>query len=114
MANNMTNITKYERAKKRVQELKGFYNHVKIFILVNGILYLLKSEWLIPFMPEGFPTEAYFFNWIDLNVLIWGLIVLVHALITFRNKFPFLKDWEERQIKKYMDRDREEAKRLGD
>ncbi len=102
---------KYERAKKRVKELKGFYNHLKIFILINGILYLLKSGWLTPLMPEGFPTEPYFFDWINLNILIWGLIVVIHALTLFRNKMPFLKNWEERQIKKYMEEESNEVKK---
>ena len=108
----MFDQAKYERAKKRVKELKGFYDHLKIFLVINGTLYLLKSGWLNPLLPEGFPIKAYYFNWIELNVLIWGLILLVHALYTFRNKFPFFKNWEERQIKKYMDQDREEAGRF--
>ncbi|SNZ00516.1 2TM domain-containing protein [Flagellimonas pacifica] len=105
----MRDSDKYEKAKKRVKELKGFYNHLKIFIIVNGVLYLLKSGWLTSFMPKGFPTESYYFDWIHSNLILWGLIVAVHALILFRHKFPFLKKWEERQIQKYMDQDSEES-----
>lgn len=99
---------KYERAAKRVKELKSLYRHIKIFVVVNGILYLLKSGLLNPFMPEGFPTEHYYFDWVNSNVFIWGLILAVHALYTFRYKIPFLQKWEERQIQKYIEREDEE------
>lgn len=92
----------YEKAKKRVKELKDFYRHVKVFIIVNGLLYLLKSEILLPYIPEEFWLKPYFFNWVGINVLIWGVILAIHALYLFGNKFPFLKKWEERQIQKYM------------
>ncbi|WP_422861476.1 2TM domain-containing protein [Flagellimonas sp. W118] len=107
----MMDIQKYERAKKRVKELKGFYNHLKIFVIINGIFYLFKSGWLHPFMPEWFPKETYYFDWIHSNFAIWGLIIVIHALILNRNKVPFLKNWEERQIRKYMDEEEEEQKK---
>lgn len=104
----MKDLDKYKQATKRVKELKGFYNHLKIFIVVNGLLYLIKSGLLTPLMPEGFPAETYYFDWIHGNFIIWGLIIVVHALILFRHKLPFLKKWEERQIQKFMEQDQEE------
>ncbi|MGW9686698.1 2TM domain-containing protein [Flagellimonas sp. 2504JD1-5] len=105
----MRDLDKYERAKKRVKELKGFYNHLKIFFVVNVIFFLFKSGWLTPYMPEGFPTEAYYFDWINGNFIIWGVIIVVHGLILMRNKVPYLKRWEEKQIKKYMEQEEEES-----
>ena len=107
----MRDLNKYERATKRVKELKGFYNHLKIFVIINGLFYLIKSGWLTPIMPDGFPTEAYYFDWINANVAIWGIIVVIHGLTLYRHKLPFLKKWEERQIKKIMEQDQEEVKK---
>ncbi|MEX0315023.1 MAG: 2TM domain-containing protein [Allomuricauda sp.] len=107
----MRDLNKYERATKRVKELKGFYNHLKIFVIINGLFYLIKSGWLTPIMPDGFPTEAYYFDWIDANVLIWGVIVVIHGLTLYRHKLPFVKKWEERQIKKIMEQDQEEVRK---
>ncbi|MGX1929280.1 2TM domain-containing protein [Flagellimonas sp. 2504JD4-2] len=107
----MRDLNKYERAAKRVKELKGFYNHLKIFVIINGLFYLIKSGWLTPIMPDGFPTEAYYFDWINANVAIWGIIVVIHGLTLYRHKLPFLKKWEERQIKKIMEQDQEEVKK---
>ena len=102
---------KYERATKRVKELKGFYNHLKIFIIVNLMFFLFRSGLLHRFLPEDFPIRPEYFNWIYANLFIWGLIILAHALITYRNKLPFVKNWEERQIKKYMKKEEEEHKK---
>ena len=101
--------TKRELAKKRVEEYKGFFRHLKVFIVVNGILYLFNSGWLESIMPEWFPQEAYYFDWVNFNVLIWGVILLVHGLTLYRHKLTFLKKWEDRQIKKYMEKDRDET-----
>ncbi|WP_421812263.1 2TM domain-containing protein [Flagellimonas sp.] len=102
----MTNKqTAREAAKKRVQELKGYYSHITIFVIVNVILYLLKTGMLTSLLPEAFPKESYYYDWINSNILIWTLILIVHTLIVFRDKFTFFKKWEERQIKKYMEED---------
>ena len=103
--------SKYERATKRVKELKGFYNHLKIFVLFNGLLYLMRSGILHSILPEDFPVEPYYFDWVHVNLLIWGVILLVHALVLYRHKFKFAKKWEERQIQKYMDKEQDEVKR---
>jgi hypothetical protein len=109
MAQNQTSL---EKANKRIKELKGFYRHILIFIVVNGFLSLLQSGVLHPFMPEGFPTEPYYFDWVNANIATWALILLVHAIIVYRWKFPFFKKWEERQIQKYMEEDRKEMDRF--
>ncbi|MDT0607107.1 2TM domain-containing protein [Croceitalea rosinachiae] len=103
--------SKYERAIKRVKELKGFYNHLKIFLIVNGTLFLLKSGWLHLWLPEGFPTAGYYFDWINANVLIWLLILMVHFILLHRNKWAFSKKWEEKQIQKFMEKESDETKR---
>ncbi|MGD1946706.1 MAG: 2TM domain-containing protein [Croceivirga sp.] len=103
--------TKRELAKKRVEEIKGFFRHLKVFIVINGSLYLLKLGWLNALLPNGFPIEPYYYDWIWMNILIWGLILAIHGLTLYRHRFTFLKKWEERQIKKYMEEEQSEAKK---
>ena len=102
---------KHQRAIKRVKELKGFYRHLRIFVIVNALLYLVKSGVLNSWMPKGFPTESYYFDWVHINCLVWALIVVVHAIILYRHKLPFLKKWEEKQIQKYIEKDKEETEK---
>ena len=105
----MENVeSKRARAAKRVKEIKGFYNHIKIFVLINGLFYLLKSGWLNGLMPEGVELRPYYFNWVDIHVLIWGGILAIHCLYLYRSRLPFLKKWEERKIKEFMDKERDE------
>ncbi|RNC89706.1 MAG: hypothetical protein ED555_09600 [Allomuricauda sp.] len=100
--------TKYERAKKRVKQLKGFYDHLKVFLVINGLFYLFRSEWFQSLLFDGFPLEPYFFDWIHANFFIWLAILVVHGLVVFAPKLQFFKGWEERQIKKYMDEEMDE------
>lgn len=102
---------KYKRATKRVKELKGFYDHLKIFFIVNGALLLIKSGWLNSWLPEGFPTGAYYFDWITTNLFIWLFILVVHFILLHRNKWAFTKKWEERQLQKFMEQDQDEHKK---
>lgn len=95
-----------ENAEKRVKELKGYYRHIFIFIVVNGFLYLLKTGVLNSLLPETFPKESYYYDWINTNILIWAVILVVHTLILQRHKLTFFKKWEARQIQKYMEEDR--------
>lgn len=92
------NKDKYNRAKKRIDELKGFYIHLSIYVVVNT--FILINIYL--------HTDT-FWQWEHFITLIaWGIGVLFHAFKTFGFN-PFLgKDWEERQIQKYMDEDKEE------
>lgn len=103
--------TKRELAKKRVAEIKGFFRHLKIFLVVNGGLFILKKGWLLPLLPDGFPQETYYFEWVDLHIVIWGIILAVHGITLYRHKITFLKKWEDRQIKKYMDEERTESRK---
>lgn len=99
---------KYKRATKRVKQLKGFYNHIKIFVVVNLALYLIKSGWIHSWLPNGFPRASYYFDWINENFVIWGIFLVFHGLLVFRNKLPFFKNWEKKQIQKFMEQESKE------
>ena len=93
----------YKRATNRIKELKGFYRYIKIFVVVNFLLFLIKTGALRPLLPEGFPMEHYYFYWMDLNLLIWAMILMVHALFVFGNKLLWFTKWERQQIQKYLE-----------
>lgn len=101
----------YKKAAKRVKDLKDFYRHLKVFVVINAILYLFKSGALQQFLPEGLSLETYYFNWVDAHLVIWILILAVHTAYLFRHKLTFLKKWEERQIQKYMEKNEHENRR---
>jgi hypothetical protein len=105
-------LQRLERAKKMVKELKDFYNHVKAFILVNILLLLVKSEFLELITLKGESVDPDFLDWLDWNFIItpvlWGIGLLIHGMYAHRYKFEFIRDWESRQIQKYIQQEQEE------
>jgi len=55
---------------------------------------------VVPF--NAFYTPANY--WFYFPFLIWGIIVVNQGLITFTNGGLFGKAWEERKIKKFMEK----------
>jgi len=98
MENNYHNDDRYFQAKKRVQEIKGFYGNLTAYILVNIgflVLNLLTT-----------PNELWFY-W---PMLGWGVGVVIHGMRAF-NCMPFFgKDWEDQKIKEFMEKEKEQRK----
>ncbi|HQE34397.1 MAG TPA: 2TM domain-containing protein [Flavobacterium alvei] len=95
MENKYQEEERYYEAKKRVEEIKGFYGNLISYIVVNiglMVINLLTS-----------PKYLWFF-W---PMLGWGIGVFFHGMKVF-NFMPFLgKDWEEQKIKEFMDKEKE-------
>ncbi|MDX5583756.1 MAG: 2TM domain-containing protein [Aureibaculum sp.] len=91
---DFTKENKYLKAKKRVEELKGFYSNLIAYVLVisflAGINYY-SSGWDHP--------------WFLWPAFGWGIGIVFHAIGVFRMN-PFLsKDWEQRKINEFMQED---------
>lgn len=90
----MENITeKRERARKRVEEIKGFRIHVFTYIVVNIGLFAIDY-----FTSPG----NYWFYW---PLLGWGIGLVMHWFGVYGSRLFWGKDWEERKIKELMDKD---------
>jgi sensor histidine kinase YesM len=84
---------KYDRAKKHVDELKGFYIHFAIYLIMVPVFIFINFKG-----GGGFPWAAF-------PIVGWGVGVSGHAMEVF-NYNPFLgKNWEERKIRELMDKD---------
>ncbi len=104
-----------EKAKKRVEELKQFYTHLRVYIFVNILILLLRGQLLDYLMGKTENYDPGFLHWIDLNALLtpmlWGIGLLIHGIYAYRHKFGFVKKWEERQIRKFIEEDDNQANR---
>ncbi len=100
---------KFKRAKKRVDEIKGFYTHLSVYLLVNAFL-LLSASGLFKGAFGGFhiPTWSHF-----TTPFFWGIGLLFHGLFVFQFKSGYFKKWEERKIKEYMEKDKEESEKYN-
>ena len=84
---------RYYQAKKRVEEIKGFYGNLTSYIVVNIFLCILN----IVTSPK--------YLWFFWPLLGWGIGVLFHGLKVFNYSPFFNKDWEEKKIKEYMEKE---------
>ncbi|MFS0749941.1 MULTISPECIES: 2TM domain-containing protein [Oceanobacillus] len=85
---------KYVRAKKKVEELKAFYIHLIVFILINSMFIVIN---VLNYEQAG--------HWWFVYPLIgWGIGLVAHG-ITISSFGIFGPNWEERKIKEYMDKD---------
>lgn len=89
----MDQAQRYEEARRRVEDLKGFYVHAVVYVLVNIMLFS------VDFLTPG----GFWFFW---PLLGWGIGLGVHAANTFVLGGTMGWDWEERKIRDLMDRDR--------
>ena len=90
---------KYNKARRRVKKVKGFYVHFSSWLLFSLFFIFMN-------LSSGRFTFRAIFPLFP--VLAWGVGVLFHAIGVFG--IPGIgKDWEERMIEREMDRiDREE------
>ncbi len=83
----------YERAHKRVEELRGFYIHLATYLVVNLGLFLINIL--------SSPRHLWFL-W---PLIGWGSVVLLHG-VTILLEVPFGPKWEERKTRQLMERER--------
>ncbi len=80
----------YERASKRVKELKGFYGNLISYCLVIPFL-IFVNLYTVP--------QYHWFWW---PMLGWGIGLASHAL----QVFGIGRSWEEKQIQKILDKEK--------
>ena len=83
----------YERARRRVKEVKGFYNHLIVYIMVNIFLVIINVV-----VSPG----IWWFYWVT---IFWGIALIIQGLSLYVNRGVFSKDWEDRKIKEYMEKE---------
>lgn len=84
------NSKRYEKAKERVEAIKGFYGNLTAYCIVIPILAYINYK-----------TTS--FTWVLFPALGWGIGVLGHGLRAYGYNPLFGKSWEERKIKQYME-----------
>lgn len=99
MENNTLNQIRYEEAAKKVKKLKGFYTHAIVYLVINSMIVILNIQNL----NEG---ESYFQLKNFFTAFFWGIGLLAHGLSTFLPYFILGKDWEERKIKEFMEKEK--------
>ena len=87
---------KYLRARNRIDDIKGFYQHLLAYCLI------------IPFQIFINYKTYWEFKWFWFSVIGWGIGLGFHAYRVFVNKGIFGREWEERKIKELMQKEENE------
>ena len=82
----------YLRAKKRVEEIKGFYCNLTAYLIIIPLL-----AWL-NYVTTNFP-------WVIFPAVGWGLGVILNGMSAYGYNPILGKNWEERKIKEFMSED---------
>ena len=82
---------KYQKAKKRVDEIKGLYTHLGVYVLVNTMLFLIN----ITTSPDVF--------WFYWPLFGWGIGAAIHTVYVLGFGRWLGPDWEEKKIQEMMD-----------
>jgi sensor histidine kinase YesM len=85
---NYTEKNAYYRAKKRVEELKGFYGNLISYCCVIPVLVFINLR----YTPE--------FQWFWFSATGWGFGLAMHAF----KVFGYSSNWEERKIQEILDK----------
>lgn len=100
MENTNQEYERYQKASKKVKEIKGFYSHLAVYILVISVLTFINLK----YTPE--------YIWVLWSAFGWGFGLLGHASKVF-DWVPFFgKDWEEKKIKEYIDEENKQKNKF--
>ena len=88
------NDIKYLEAMKRVKQLKAFYIHATVYILVNAGLILAR------YLQQDNFNFANIENYTTL--LFWGIGLTAHGLSVYLPNIILGNDWEIKKIEEIM------------
>ncbi len=113
MENGESYKKRLAQAHKRVKGIKKFHRHLIAYVMISIVVLFVKINVFNVLANRGIEDENVL-RWMQWNIIgipvVWGIGLLFHALYVFVLKSgtisdlrpKFLKDWEERQIAKYM------------
>jgi len=90
---------KYLSAKKKVEKIKGFYWHLFWYVFVNGYLLVM--------IYRGLDADENMFEYGHFATpFFWGIGLVFHWFGVFGKNIVFSKEWEDRKMKEFMDKDK--------
>ncbi len=91
--NGTTDQERYERARQRVEILRGFYGHAVVFVIVN----LGLAAYNLTLDPDRL--------WFIYSLAGWGIGLVAHGAYALGSGRFLGEAWQERKIREEMDRE---------
>ena len=83
---------RYEEARRHARNVRGFYTHLTVYVLVNAGLAALNMV--------SSPGRVWFAG----ATFGWGIGLVAHAVSVFACRGWLGAEWEERKIREYLAR----------
>ncbi len=96
MVRQETDADTYERARRRVQELRHLYTHIAVFVIFSIVQFSI--DWLQDASGERRIDWAYW------SLFGWGVGVIMHSWSVLGSSFG--QEWERRKIEELVAKDR--------
>ena len=93
-SSHSSSVKAHERARRGVNEIRSFYNHLIVFIMINIFLAIINIV--------TSPREWWFY-WIT---VFWGFGLVWHGTSLYMKQRVFSKEWEDREIKEYVEKEK--------
>ena len=93
MESNYIEEKRYQDVRKKVNEMRKFYEHLTIFILLSIILIVINLV----------TSPGYL--WFMWCLLGGGIGVIIHGLLAFGISPILNSDWEERKIRELLEKE---------
>jgi uncharacterized integral membrane protein len=94
-------LEKYNRAKKRVESIRGFYSHLLVFVVINIMILVVNAQ--------NKTIETFFTFGTFSLVFSWGIGLFAHALGVFGHNLFLGKDWEKKKMKELIEKYKRES-----
>jgi len=86
---------RYNRAKKKVDKIKGFYTHAIVYVVVNIML--------LSMIYTGYANVREFWNLGSFSTAIgWGIGLLIHGVSVFGKDVFFDSNWEAQKMQQFL------------
>ncbi len=96
--NGATDRDRYERARQRVEVLRGFYGHVIVFVIVN----LGLAVYNLATTPDDL--------WFIYSVAGWGIGLVAHGAYAMGSGRFLGDEWQERKIRETLEREQRRSR----
>lgn len=90
---------RYQAAKKRVEDIKSFYIHLGLFVIVNLGLFAINMIT---------NRDVLWFYW---PLLGWGVAIAIHFFVFATEGKLLGPEWEDRKVHELMERGDSEQKK---
>ena len=89
---DLTTHPRYAEALRHARNVRGFYTHALVYVLVNALLFGINM---------ATSRGTVWFGWATMG---WGIGLAVHGISVFAFRGWLGPEWEERKVRQYLER----------